>query len=181
MFYASVIRFQGTPFTSGSSLGGGSLLSPVSGETAVWGGDADSLMGSGLVAGPTSLQWIAYADEASANSWATSPGAQSPLTVSLLSGYDGSQVGSGNVVLLVHRWRAWPGPTPSMACARCPPALGVLPRWYGQLVAGKTPAPPVETWVLMFESLAALNTWTSSTAGSMFMNNSLYAIRMPTA
>jgi len=180
MFYVCIPRFQGTPLNSGSPLGGGTLLTSQTGETSSWAGDTDSLMGSGLVAGPTSLQWISFADGAAATAWSILPTVQPLLDVSLVSGYDGTDVGAGNVVLVVHRWRAWPGPAPSMNCVRCPPALtSSLPRWFGQLVAGKIPAAPLETWVLMFESLAALNTWTASTGGAMFMNNSLYAIRVP--
>lgn len=179
MFYLGVLRFRGSELTDTTPLGGGTLLANVSGESAAWSGTTESMVDSGLIMPPTSLQWVSYADQAAADAWVTSPAGQAVLETSFVSGYTAPLEG-GNVALVVHRWRNWIGPVPERKCTKCPPSVGgALPRWAGRLNPLTPTADPVQTVVLMFSDMDDLSAWMNGAFGALFLDGALYAIRIP--
>ncbi|MFZ2987932.1 hypothetical protein [Ideonella sp.] len=179
MFYLGVLRFRGALIDKNTPLGGGVLLDQKSSESAAWSGTIESLVAPGLILPPASLQWVRYDDQDAANAWVTSAEAQAILETSLVSGYTAPAAG-GNVALVVHRWREWVGPLPERKCKDCPPIIGgPLPRWAGRLNMLTPTASPVQTIVLMFADSDELSTWMNGALGTLFLDNTLYAIRNP--
>jgi len=179
MFYVCISRYLGNALSNSSPLGTGTLLAPVAAEATGWYGATETLVGSGLVAAPISVQWISFPTEADATAWLGMPSVAPLLATALVSGYNAPS-GSNNVALVVHRWRAWQGVLPSRNCNTCPPALtSGMPSWFGSLLPNRPLAAPVQTQVLMFADQDELAIWMNSGVAEVFLDNTLYTTRIP--